>query len=214
MKAQAVVLSGLFFLVLLAPSVGAVEETITVYIEAEIGINVSADCGGSSPSVLSTPVGEPGGCLLTIKNTGNIKDTIRLEAPLSTGYQDDRGWIDYHFECPGTVGECSLEYSYKNALPEGGVTWPEVRNIRLTPKVDTTRVYLEAIPYKIYENSKIDIVAYSLTNRTKEKESNITVDGVSKKNYYGPFVAPGISGPALLVLFLLSGAVFYATKLG
>lgn len=207
-----ILLIAAFFFILTSPSVAALEKEITIWVEADIGINVSVSCGGNNPSVLQTVVGEPEACLLTVKNTGNVNDVIRLVSRLEP--EDKRGWIDYHFECPGTIGECSLEYSYESALPRGGIIWPEVRNIRLTPQIKSTNLYVEAVPYRTFDNFKLNIRGYSLTNRTVEHLANITVKGKSKKDQYGPFVASGLQNGYLLMLFLLSGLVFYVTKFG
>lgn len=216
MKVVKILAVSILFLGLLSPITAAAkqqqQQEITIYIQAALGINITVDCGGSDPKVLKTYVGEPENCLLTVKNTGNIDDIIRLEAPIDSPSPDrDRGWIDYHLECPGTIGKCSLEFSYESYLPSG--RWPEVRNIRLTPQTDTTQIYLEATPYKI-GTTEISITGYSLTNRTKQGNiAHITVRASTPKTQqWGPFVADGLSNLSVVILILLSAVPFSVAK--
>lgn len=204
MKSVPLVILGLLLSLVLVPQALAKEAVIPVWVEAEIGINISTDCGGSDPSVLNTKVGEPGNCLLTVKNTGNIDDVLRLEAPLAN--PDNRGWMDYHFECTGTVGKCSLNYSYEESTYP-----PEVRKIRLSPELNKTRVYLEATGYRI-GSKKIEIVAYSMTNFTMSREGNVTVSTEAKEDQYGPLVASGLNTFSILMISLFSCLIFYSTK--
>ncbi|MFP4046015.1 MAG: hypothetical protein ACLFS3_03070 [Candidatus Aenigmatarchaeota archaeon] len=187
--------------VLIIPSAQAITQSLTIFVEADIGVNVTTDCDGAGSDTLTPEVGNSGNCLVTIKNTGNIEDELQLVAEVEN--EENRGWLDYHFECPGTIGECSLDYSYEETQYP-----PEVRNIKLSPEVSSTSVYLEAVPYRSDEQSTINLIGYSLTNRTVDELANITVQGKGQEGGYGPFAASGLSTFSLIALFLLSGLVY------
>lgn len=200
----------LFVLSLLVLPAGAeaqsFQEKITIFVRANINVSVSVDCGDGT-DVLDVPVGKTGACYITINNTGNLDDVLRIEAPLASGSEDSKGWLDYHFECPGTVGECSLNYSYADSTNYN----PQVRNIQLDSDLKSTTFHMYATPYK-KETSKIKIVGYSLSNRTMESLRNITVNTQSENANYGPFVVSGLNTVSVLILFILSIPLFYVAK--
>ncbi|UCG95095.1 MAG: hypothetical protein JSV92_03560 [archaeon] len=180
-------------------------KTLIVWIEGTLGVGPVYD-----QEIILT-VSETNGTWVTIHNTGNIRDTLRMEGYINDSTCPPAGpmceykdWIKFSFKCGESVGICDNQPSSETKY---------VDQIELTPKINQTSFYLEVTGYKITPDpSPVGIVinGYSLTNYTKQTDF-ITI-GIKVKNPSGTYETeelPGINPVWLPLLIFLASLAFY-----
>lgn len=205
MHHKTLVLTSIVFLVLFSVfSMAEQLQTLMIWIEGTLGVGPEYD------QMLVSTIGEKNGTWVTIHNTGNIRDVLRME-----GYINDTGcwpsgtncqykdWIKFSFQCAESVGLC-------DDFPSSDMKY--VEQIVLTPEIDETKFYVEVTGYKLMSPGQAEIIinGYSLSNHTKE--SGIIRIGLEVRDPTGAYESeelPEISLAFVPLLFLLSGLVFY-----
>jgi len=194
---------GLIFLILIlfsSLSLADQIDTLLVWIEGTLGV------GAVYNSTLNLTVGEEGGTWITINNTGNVRDILRLEGQIvdstcpNCEYKD---WIKFAFKCAESVGQCDDTLSSEIKYVDG---------IELTPRINSTKIYLKVIGYKAVNPGvvNISITGYSLTNYTKEPQFiniELNISPPSSGGAQGEEV-PGLSPLGLIALAFLSPILY------
>ena len=197
MNVKSIILTSFVFFILFSSfSLAAQLQTLLVWIEGTLGVGTDYD------QLLNLTVGETGGTWVTIENTGNIRDVLRMEGEIEAPaeYKD---WIKFAFKCAESIGDCDDVPSSERKY---------VDKIELTPDVNKTQIYLEVTGYKVTPPNvaNITITGYSLTNYTKESDMvkvilNVTYPGGSSTS---PEL-PGINPLLLPFMALFSALIFY-----
>lgn len=200
MAAKTLVLPALVFLALFSAFSAADQlQTLAIWIEGTLGVGPDYD------DFLVLTVGEKNGTWVTIRNTGNIRDVLRMEGYINdtTSGQAYKDWIKFSFQCAESVGIC-------DDVPDSNLKY--VDQIELTPKINETRFYLEVTGYKLMPPDQAEIVinGYSLTNYTKQTGLiHIGMETLGPSGTYGSEELPEMSTALIPLIFLLSGLVFY-----
>jgi len=197
MNGKSIILTSFVFFILFSSfSLAAQLQTILVWIEGTLGVGTDYD------QLLNLTVGETGGTWVTIENTGNIRDVLRMEGEVEAPaeYKD---WIKFAFKCAESVGECDDVPSSERKYAD---------NIQLTPAINETKFYVEVTDYKATPHglANITITGYSLTNHTKE--TRIIVIGINATLPSGSAQSselPGINPLLLPFMALFSALIFY-----
>jgi len=201
MVSKTLILTALAFLVLF--SAFCLADTpqlrkIVIWIEGTLGVGPEYD------REITLILSETNGTWITIHNTGNIRDVLRLEGRLEadSAYKD---WIKFSFKCAESVGKC-------DDFPSSDDKY--VDEIQLTPRINQTSFYVEVTGYKVTPPGSrvvnLTINGYSLTNYTKQSDFiKILVNVKNPEGTYESAELPGISPVWIPLLLLLSGVVFY-----
>ena len=191
-----ILVSLLLLLLFSSLSLAAQIQTLLVWVEGSLGVTTDYE------QMLNMSVGETKGTWITIYNTGNIRDVLRLEGEIEAPaeYKD---WIKFAFKCAESVGECDDVPSSERKYAD---------NIQLTPAINETKFYVEVTDYKatLPGQANITITGYSLTNHTKE--TRIIVIGINATLPSGSAQSselPGINPLLLPFMALFSALIFY-----
>ncbi len=194
-----------FIIVFSSFSVADQVATLVVWIEGTIGV------GAEYENALTMEPGGTNGTWVTIHNTGNIRDVLRMEGSIedptcsSPGPACEyRDWIKFSFKCGESIGIC-------DDVPSSEMKY--VDDIQLTPRINQTQFYLEVTSYKVsnpLNPPNITITGYSLTNLTKQTDFiEVTVITKSPTGTYESADLPGISPFWIPLLLSLAGLAFY-----
>lgn len=179
-----------FVLILSTPALAAQMAVLKVWVEGEVGV------GLGMPGELVVPLGGKNGTWITVKNIGDIDDTIRIEG----AFDNPTDWLQFSFKCAETVGECE-------DIPSSEMH--KVDEMRITPEMNQTQFYLEVAAYKKGIGPRnISFTAYSLTEYKKDQVGEIEIR-IKSPGGWGIRELPSLSLSSLFVLFLLSCLLFY-----
>ena len=200
MKGQKIlILSVLLFLVIFSVPILADQiATIIVWIEGTINVGP-----GNYNRTLVMDAGDTNGTWITIENTGNIRDVLRMEGNLVEAVPGQSDWIKFAFRCSESTGICEDNPTSDRKY---------VDQIALTPDINQTSFYIEVTGYKTTLPGQVNLTidGYSLTNKTKQ--SDYIVIGIVVRQPSGtasPSELSGISAMWSVLLVLLSVPVFY-----
>jgi len=185
----------IFSVILSIPSLGAQIATLKVWVEGDVGVVLEGS------NTLIVPLGGKNGTWITVKNIGDIDDTIKLEGVLDSTNEYAKDWIKFSFKCSETVGECDdVPSSYRH----------EVNNMRITPDINETQFYLEVEAYKrTIEPMNVTMTAYSMTKYKKDSGlKNIEIK-IKSSGGWSIRELPGLSFYSIPLVFLIPGIIFY-----
>src|SRR4030042_1965092 len=160
MPRKTLVLTVLVFLALFSAfSLADQLQNLLIWVEGTLGVGPEYD------QIIVSIIGEKNGTWVTIHNTGNIRDVLRMEGYINdtTPGREFQDWVKFSFQCAESAGIC-------DEVPSSDTKY--VDQIELTPEIDETKFYVEATGYKLMPPGNVEIVinGYSLTNYTKQTD--------------------------------------------